>query len=80
MHECVEHVTRRRSICSCLDGDRDGIGHDEHEKHAEAEIKRLAYPAYYRRLSHKKNLQGQFSYRKCSLPSALMGEGPGAAT
>ena len=44
--ERVNHVTRRHSICSYLDNDRDGIGHDKHEKHADAEIERLAYPAH----------------------------------
>jgi hypothetical protein len=37
----VEHVSRRRSIHVLLDGDRDGIDYDEHEKRGDAEIKRL---------------------------------------
>jgi hypothetical protein len=37
----VEHVSRRRSIRSLLDRDRDGTDHDEHEKRADAEINRL---------------------------------------
>jgi len=78
--ERVHHVTRGRSICGRLDCDRDGIGHDEDEKHADAEIKRLAYLAHQRRLSHKRNLQGQSSHRNCPLPSALTGQGPSAAT
>ena len=39
--ERVEHVSRRRSIHVLLDSDRDGTGHDEHEKRGDAEIKRL---------------------------------------
>jgi hypothetical protein len=38
-------MTRRSSICGLLDDNRlleGGAGHDEHEKHGGAEIKRLA--------------------------------------
>ena len=62
MEERIDHVTRRCSICDLLDRDRDGIGHDEHEKHGDAEIKRLAYAAHSRRLSHRENLLGQFLF------------------
>jgi hypothetical protein len=41
--ERVEHVSRRRSIHVLLDSDRDGTGHDEHEKRGDAEIKRLPW-------------------------------------
>jgi hypothetical protein len=60
VEERIDHVPRRCSICDLLDRNCDRKGHDEHDKHGDAEIKRLAYAANSRRLSHRENLLGQF--------------------